>query len=134
MNLKNPYPLLFSTGALGYGGIEILWRGNTHWSMLLTGGACLVLLYIVDGKLPELSYLKKCLFGAFTITGMEFVVGCGVNLGLKLDVWDYSKEAFNFMGQVCLLYVFLWFLLCLPLFKLCGGFRRYFAKKNAGTV
>ena len=30
--------VLFSIGAMGYGLIEILWRGYTHWSMLTAGG------------------------------------------------------------------------------------------------
>ena len=34
--------LLFSFGALGYGLIEILWRGHTHPSMLTAGGICFV--------------------------------------------------------------------------------------------
>ena len=48
----SPTPLhcaaVFSLGGLGYGGIEILWRGATHWSMLLTGGVCLLLLEQLD--------------------------------------------------------------------------------------
>ena len=32
--------VLFSIGAMGYGLIEILWRGYTHWSMLTAGGIC----------------------------------------------------------------------------------------------
>ena len=31
----------FTVGALGYGLLEILWRGKTHPSMLLCGGVCL---------------------------------------------------------------------------------------------
>ena len=27
---------------------------------------------------------------------------------LGLDVWDYSKVPFNFLGQVCVLYSVLW--------------------------
>ena len=34
--------LMFPIGALGYGLIEILWRGYTHFSMLLAGGICFV--------------------------------------------------------------------------------------------
>ena len=32
--------MLFSIGAVGYGLIEIIWRGYTHWSMLGAGGIC----------------------------------------------------------------------------------------------
>ena len=29
---------LFFLGGIGYAGLEILWRGYTHWTMALTGG------------------------------------------------------------------------------------------------
>ena len=31
---------VFSIGAAGYSLLEILWRGNTHWTMTLAGGIC----------------------------------------------------------------------------------------------
>ena len=34
------YGGVFTAGGLGYGGLELLWRGRTHWSMLLCGGVC----------------------------------------------------------------------------------------------
>ena len=37
------YGCVFAAGGLGYGGLELLWRGRTHWSMLLCGGVCAVL-------------------------------------------------------------------------------------------
>ena len=33
----------FCLGAAGYGLLEYLYRGRTHWTMLLAGGAALVL-------------------------------------------------------------------------------------------
>ena len=38
------YGGVFTAGGLGYGGLELLWRGRTHWSMLLCGGVCAVLI------------------------------------------------------------------------------------------
>ena len=38
MSNKKCNILIFSIGACGYGLIEILWRGYTHWSMLGAGG------------------------------------------------------------------------------------------------
>ena len=49
---------VFVMGGLGYGAIEILWRGATHWSMLLTGGICLLILeQVVPGASPSLGFL-----------------------------------------------------------------------------
>ena len=44
------YGSVFTAGGLGYGGLELLWRGRTHWSMLLCGGACAVLIYLIAGR------------------------------------------------------------------------------------
>ncbi|MEI3504505.1 MAG: hypothetical protein V8Q42_12985 [Anaerovoracaceae bacterium] len=37
--------VIFAIGATGYSVIEYLFRGYTHWSMALTGGACLLVFY-----------------------------------------------------------------------------------------
>ena len=39
---------VYVTGGLLYGLIELLWRGWTHWSMLLCGGACFALTYQIS--------------------------------------------------------------------------------------
>ena len=44
------YGCVFAAGGLGYGGLELLWRGRTHWSMLLCGGVCAVLIYLIAGR------------------------------------------------------------------------------------
>ncbi len=44
------------------------------------------------------------------ITALEFTTGLIVNVWLKMDIWDYSNLPYNFMGQICLFYSFLWFL------------------------
>ena len=38
MKLLFKYLILFLTGAMVYGIIEILWRGRTHWTMAVLGG------------------------------------------------------------------------------------------------
>ena len=35
-------------GGLMYMGIEILWRGHTHWTMGVLGGLCFVLIGLLD--------------------------------------------------------------------------------------
>ncbi len=109
---------LFLFGAYGYACIEILWRGFTHWSMFLTGGFCFLTVHKFNISHHESPLWKRCLAGSGIITCTEFTVGVVVNLVMKLGVWDYSKAPFNILGQVCLLYSFLWFLLCYPITKL----------------
>lgn len=106
---------IFLIGAIGYGLIETLYRGFTHWTMLLTGGIIFVIIYHVYAKNEKAPLWQKCLIGAFIITIIELAAGCIVNLWLGWNVWDYSAYTFNFLGQVCLVFTFMWFLLCIPL-------------------
>lgn len=80
-----------------------------------TGGICFLCLYKTNLKMNRQPLWKRCLTGSAIVTGIEFVVGCIVNVKLKWNVWDYSKMHFNLGGQVCLLYSVLWFFLCMPL-------------------
>ena len=57
---------------------------------------------------PHEPLVVKCLFGAITITVLEFIAGCIVNLWLGWGVWDYSGMMFNLFGQICLPFSLLW--------------------------
>lgn len=37
--------VVFLIGGVTYAMIEIMWRGNTHWTMVLLGGLCFLTLY-----------------------------------------------------------------------------------------
>lgn len=109
------YSIIYTIGAMGYGTLEIVWRGHTHWSMTITGGLCLILIYFTNANRHNWSLIQKCLTCAFEVTSVEFIVGCVVNIILGWQVWDYSSMPFSLMGQVCLGFCGLWFLLCIPM-------------------
>ena len=116
-------------GGVGYNVIELLWRGRTHWSMFLVGGACFHLIGQVGQRVRAPLAIKSALC-ALGVTLVELLSGCVLNLWLKLGVWDYSGNKWNVKGQVCLLYSVLWLLLsaaAMPLYALCrkGLIRRY---------
>lgn len=113
-----PTPLLlFLLGAVGYPLIELSWRGRTHWTMSLAGGVSMVLLlYISRTALP---LPMMWLSGALAITAVEFTIGYVVNLRLHWDVWDYSKVPLNLLGQICLPFTAVWFILSIPAIALC---------------
>jgi len=113
------YFVLFATGALGYGIIEILWRGFTHWTMMLTGGFCTSVIYIYYKITPIDIFAVNCLVSTAIITLTEFAVGYIVNIKMKMGIWDYSGYPFNCMGQICLRYCAFWFLLSIPVLKIC---------------
>lgn len=112
MNLRKNASL-FSIGAVGYGLIEVLWRGFTHPSMLLAGGLAFLSFSFINEKLKNKSLFKKALFGAFVITLIELVFGVVFNILLKKRVWDYSDRPLNLLGQICPLFSIIWFVLSL---------------------
>ena len=120
--IEDAYLLLL--GGVLYCWLEILWRGWTHWSMAICGGVCALAIYRINERYQRLGALRRALLGAAFITLTEFVTGCAVNLWLRLGVWDYSDQPLHLLGQICLPFSALWFLLCLPVGALCGMIRR----------
>lgn len=109
--------IVFSIGAAAYGLIEILFRGHTHWTMVLTGGACVLTLYYLSGWLLFMPLILSALAGAMIITCYEFFVGVMVNLKFNWHVWDYSSQPGNVLGQICPAFTALWFIMCLVFFS-----------------
>ena len=111
--------LILIIGGFGYGMIEIIWRKYTHWTMIITGGVCFSCLYNIFCKFQQIKMWKKCVLGGWIITGTEFCAGFIINICFKMNVWDYSSQPLNLMGQICPLYSFLWSCLSCPVAILC---------------
>ncbi len=115
---------LLSVGGALYGGIELLWRKYTHWSMILTGGICFTILFKIFARMTSCSLWIKCCIGSTVITYVEFISGFFLNYCLRWKVWDYSHCRFNFCGQICLIYSIFWGLLTVPVSALCRFLHR----------
>ncbi len=102
---------LFSVGALGYSIMEILYRGFTHWTMALTGGLCLIMLWYIAKALHFAPLALQALLGGISITVSELCVGIIVNVWLGWNVWDYSEHTVNFLGQISLQFTVVWVVL-----------------------
>ena len=102
------YTLLFVLGAIGYAAIETIWRGRTHWSMMIAGGLCFMLFSIVADRLKDKHILIKAAVCAVGVTAIEFAFGVVFNLWLKMGVWDYSNMPMNILGQICPLFSLIW--------------------------
>lgn len=101
--------VLFGIGGLIYFGIEMLYRGHSHWTMFFVGGLCFVLVGAINEYFPwEMPLWKQAIIGALIITSVEFVSGCIINLWLGWNVWSYSNQPFNVLGQICLPFSVLW--------------------------
>ena len=107
--------IIFAAGSIGYACIEILFRGYTHWSMMLTGGACVLTIYYINTEFPQASLLLRSLAGTFVIVLFEFAVGLVVNTWFDWGIWDYSNVPGNILGLICPPFSIAWFLLSLGL-------------------
>ena len=124
------YVTVFLIGGVIYSMIEILWRGYTHWSMILTGGACFSVLYFLHVYARRLAFWVRCVLGALAITGAELLTGAVVNLWLGWDVWDYSDMPMNLWGQICPLFSVLWLGLCAVAAPVCKRLAGRIAKRE----
>lgn len=103
--------VVFYIGGMFYCTVELLWRGWTHGSMFLLGGLCVWTVGILD-RFWRIPVLAQMALGAVIVTFYEFWTGVIVNRIMGLAVWDYSWLPMNLMGQICLPYTLLWFVLC----------------------
>ena len=111
---------IFLYGAVGYASIEVICRGYTHWSMALTGGVCLLMLFLINRRMAGRSLLRRAAAGAVAATALELVVGLVVNVWLGWSVWDYTGQPLNLLGQICPRYSLYWFFLTLPVMLFFG--------------
>ena len=97
---------LFLLGGGAYVGIELLWRGRSHSSMFLAGGACFLLLGRLQKRASRLPLAAKGFVGAGIVTAVELLTGLLVNR--RHTVWDYRDMPLHLWGQICLPFYFLW--------------------------
>ena len=105
MRISKQIPLFF-IGGTGYIGLELLWRGWSHFSMFLAGGTCFLLLGKLNDTHPRLPLLLRGAAGAGVITTVELLAGLLFNR--DYSVWDYRHLPGNFHGQICLRFFLLW--------------------------
>ena len=100
---------LFALGGSAYVGLELLYRGRSHISMFLAGGACLLLIGKLNHVTPRLPLPLRAVVGAGIITMAELTAGLLFNRDYA--VWDYRSLPGNYMGQICPRFCLLWIIL-----------------------
>ena len=110
--------IIFVIFGLMYVTIELLYRGHTHYSMFIVGGICGVLIGLINDNTPDMPLLPQCVLGAVIITIIELLTGLFLNIYLGLNVWDYSNQPFNFMGQICPQFCIIWCVLSILVIRI----------------
>ena len=108
MNIRKS-SVLFALGGSAYVALELLWRGRSHVSMFLAGGASLLLVGKLNHVQPRLPLPLRAVAGAGIITTVELLAGLLFNRDYA--VWDYRSLPGNLWGQICPRFFLLWVLL-----------------------
>lgn len=104
------HSILFFIGGMIYFCLEILWRGYSHWTMILVGGACFLMCGFVNEVFEwDMPMWQQMIICSIDIISIEFIAGCILNMWLGLNVWDYSNMPLNLFGQICAPFMLLWF-------------------------
>lgn len=114
LNTILKYLVLFLIGGITYYFIEIAYRGYSHFSMVIVGGLCFILIgSINEFSNKEIPLLLQMFISVILINIVELISGIIINRILLLNVWDYSQLRFNFLGQISLNSSIAWFFLSL---------------------
>ena len=91
----------------------MLFRGFSHWSMFLLGGICFVF-FAQQGIWTGWSapLWKQVGWCVIFVTACEFITGILVNKVMRWNVWDYTDQPFQVMGQICLPFTIIFSGLC----------------------
>lgn len=107
------FAVIFTAGGLLYAAMEMVFRGRTHWTMMIAGGLCTFFLYLIATKSADANW-KKWIMGGAVITTVEFMTGIIVNIILGWHVWSYAHSWANLFGQICVMFALLWVVLSIP--------------------
>ena len=110
--------LLWTWGGTLYFFMEVVYKtaighqDQISWTMIIVAFILCIPLERFGDELPwEMPMVLQCLISCVAITVTELIAGLVLNVWLGLNVWDYSELPFNFMGQICLQFSALWFVL-----------------------
>ena len=104
------YLILLSVGGLIYVAVELIWRGYSHWSMGIVGGLGFIFIGLINELFTyNMPLWKQCGIAMLTITVLEFMSGCVLNIWLGWNVWNYTT--LDILGQVSIPAMIGWFLL-----------------------
>lgn len=110
---------------ISYMGIEILYRGRTHWTMMIVAGLTVYAIGLLDeDKRIKLKIYQQSLIGMLIATIFEFISGIILNIILGLNIWSYEGRWGNILGQVCPLFMLFW-LLIIPIGLFMDNYIRY---------
>ena len=87
---------------------------SSSWMLLIGGISGLSLFGIYKLINKRFNIFFASLLGAVIIDTVEFISGVILNLYFRLNIWDYSNQYFNLLGQICLSHTIIYLLFICP--------------------
>ena len=106
--------LTLLVGGVFYYSLEVIFRGYSFPAMAVCGGLCFIICGVINERSRCMPLVLQQLIAATGITVIEFIFGLILNVWLGLNMWDYSNMPFNILGQICLPFTLLWYVLSAP--------------------
>lgn len=93
-----------------YYGIEILYRGYSHWTMAVLAGIIAILIGGLNDTFSyEMPFDLQIIIGTCFATVFEGIAGVILNIFLGLGIWDYSNLwGTFFFGQCNIFFCVAW--------------------------
>lgn len=108
--------------------IEVLFRGYSHYSMFILAGICALFIDKLNNTYSfDMDLLLQCTMSTIYCSLLEGLFGIILNIGLNLNIWDYSNlnTPTFFHGQVSLVFSLAWFFLSFICIILCDAINYY---------
>lgn len=94
--------------------IELLFRQKSDITMMFCASICVLPMIFLNNIFTyEMDFLIQCFVAAVFSTIVELCFGLIFNA--DHHIWDYSLLKFNYKGQICLLFFFVWMGLSVPI-------------------
>lgn len=74
------------------------------WGMFVV--SCFGMYFMTENKIANICIVFAIM--AVTMTTIEYIAGLIFIKGMKVKLWDYSKEKFNIQGIICLKFFIIW--------------------------
>lgn len=112
--MKNEFKkdiVVFILGGLIYCGIELIFRGRTHFTMFLLAGCCSLVMAGLNNIFSfNMPFLIQVFISGFVCSVGEYIFGMLFNK--NFTIWDYRNLSGTFANnQLNILFCILWLLL-----------------------
>lgn len=107
------YLLMLTWAGYTYVVIELLFRQKSDILMMFCASICVIPMAFLNNILTyDVDILLHITLSAMFSTFTELLFGLVFNQ--DHHIWDYSLMAFNYKGQICLAFFFVWFGISIP--------------------